>query len=362
MQGRNTKVQGNMDEFEKHQEKNSFTRLVEKLHAQTDRAFAMEKWVHAKNEVKPWQEMARSKLVELLGIDTILDHREPVTTDMEDALDTPDIGGCSVEYIYIHSWLGSWIPAYVVKPTGDGGKKRPAILCLHGHAENKDSITGVWDRHRNSITAGIDLARRGFITLSIDHWGFGERGFGSGARNYDRTEAKYNLNLLLYGMTINGLRAFDATKALDYLASRPDVDAKRMGCIGLSLGGTITMYLSAIDERVQVVVIEGYANTFKASIIDKDHCSCNYIPGMLKFMEMPDVLGLIAPRPMYWVTGAKDEIFPIHGFEQARHQVKCLYDMLDVPEHFQYHVHGGGHEYVGGPELDFIQGILDPGG
>nr|MDO8116453.1 hypothetical protein [Candidatus Sigynarchaeota archaeon] len=139
-----------------------------------------------------------------------------------------------------------------------------------------------------------------------------------------------------------------------------DVDATRVGCIGLSLGGTITMYLSAIDERVKVAVIEGYANTFKASIVDKNHCSCNYIPSMLKFMEMTDVLGLIAPRHMYWVTGARDDIFPIHGFDHACQQVKRLYEMLGVPERFQYHVHKGGHEYVGGPELDFIQKHLGP--
>lgn len=337
---------------ENEEESLSFSRLVNRIHATTERSLAMERHVKEASDVPSWQAALREKLAFLLGINDLLLDRQPPAIDHADGDDVPDIKGVEVEYIYVASWLGTWIPAYILKATGTGNRPRPAVLCLHGHGESKDSQCGVWNRGRNSITAGIDLARRGFLTMAIDHWGFNERGFGCNA--YDANEKKYNLNLLLYGRTINGLRVYDAVRCIDHLVTRPDVDPGRIGCIGLSLGGTITTYTAAIDTRIRAAVIEGYANTYKASIVDTDHCSCNYIPGLLQHAEMPDILGLIAPRPSCWVTGVQDAIFPLQGFREAEVKVRGAYQLLGAAGLFETHVHPRGHEYLGGPELDFL--------
>jgi dienelactone hydrolase len=346
MEGFDKELEGILDKF-------SFSRLVDRLHAATPRDLAMDRWVKSKADVRPWQDNLRKKLAELLGIDDIIASRGEPEVEHLDPSDIKTIPGIKVEYIYIKSWLGTWIPAFILKPEKLAKSRRPAFVCLHGHGENKDSMTGLWYKDAGATRAGIDLARMGYITISVDHWGWNERGFAQ--HRYDGNEAKYNLNMLLYGRTINGLRVHDALRCVDYLHTRDDVDTGKIGCIGLSLGGTLTMYTSAIDERIGLAVVEGYANTFKDSIVDIPHCSCNYIPGMLKHAEMPDILGLIAPRPMYWVTGAQDTIFPLDAFNKARAQVESLYNTLGVPGNFATHVHPRGHEYLGKPELDFIK-------
>lgn len=340
-------------ELDKILDKFSLSRLVDRLHDAMPRDLAMDKWVKCKADIRPWQVMLRKKIAELLGIDDILATRGKPDVEAQDTADVKTIPGIVVEYLYIKSWLGSWIPAFILKPANPAKQRLPAFVCLHGHGENKDSMTGMWNKGGGATRAGIDLARMGYITISIDQWGWNERGYAQ--HRYDGNEAKYNLNLLLYGRTINGLRVQDAIRCVDYLLARDDVDAGKIGCIGLSLGGTITMYTSAIDERISLAVVEGYASRFKESIVDIPHCSCNYIPGLLKHVEMPDVLGLVAPRPMFWVTGAQDAIFPLDAFDKARVQVESVYKLLGVQENFATHVHPRGHEYIGGPELDFIK-------
>nr|MDO8084737.1 alpha/beta hydrolase family protein [Candidatus Sigynarchaeum springense] len=346
-------MEGIDKELDEILDKLSFSRLVDRLHAATTRDLAMDKWVKVQADVKPWQDKLREKVVELLGIDDILASRGRPEVDLQEASDVKTMPGIKLEYMYIKSWLGSWIPAYVLKPEKPARTRLPAFVCLHGHGENKDSQAGLWYKDATATRAGIDLARMGYITISVDHWGWNERGYAG--NRYDGNEAKYNLNLLLYGRTINGLRVQDAIRCVDYLLARDDVDPAKIGCIGLSLGGTLTMYTSAIDERIGLAVVEGYANTFKDSIVDISHCSCNYIPGMLKHAEMPDILGLVAPRPMFWVTGANDEIFPLDAFKKAKAQVESLYKILGVPGNFATHVHPRGHEYLGKQELDFIK-------
>ncbi|HME55590.1 MAG TPA: alpha/beta fold hydrolase [Candidatus Lokiarchaeia archaeon] len=343
-----------MEDLDEMYEKLSFSRLINRLHAHTRQEFAMDKMVKAKADVKPWQDKLRKKFTELLCIDDLIAKRDPVTVEEGDIQDVKVPEGVSLEYIYINSWLGTLIPAYVLKPKQSTSDKLPAFVCLHGHGENKDSNAGIWNKGVGSTTAAIDLARRGHITIATDQWGFGERGFGP---DYDGSEGRYNLNLLLYGRTINGLRVYDAMRCVDYLLTRDDVDASRIGCIGLSLGGTITTSTSAVDERIKMAVIEGYANTYKDSIVDLSHCTCNYTPGIIKYAEMPDILGLIAPRPMFWVTGEQDTIYTLKGFNIAKEKIEKLYKLLGASDQFATFVHPEGHRYLGGPELDFIQSI-----
>jgi dienelactone hydrolase len=340
-----------MQDLDEMYEHLSFSRLLNRIYAQTPRALAMDAHVHAADDVPEWQERLRAKCIELLGIDDMLADRGEITTHPGD--DPPHIDGLIVEYYYIESWNGTWIPAYVLKPEHPAREKLPAFVCLHGHGESKETQVGRVRGNPHCTRAGIDLARMGYITISIDNWGWNERGFGPSG--LDSAEGRFNLNMLLFGRTINGLRVFDAMRCVDYLLGRGDVDPERIGCIGLSLGGTLTMWTAALDTRVSLAVIEGFANTYKASIIDLSHCTCNYIPGLLKYAEMPDILGLIAPRPMCWVTGHEDTIFPLDAFLTAREKINSLYELLGAGLEFATHVHPGGHEYLGGPELDFIR-------
>ena len=95
-----------------------------------------------------------------------------------------------------------------------------------------------------------------------------------------------------------GMLVWDAIRSIDYLQTRPEVDKERIGCVGLSWGGTHTAYTAALDERIKSAVISGYFSSFKDMLIDRGCCPCQYIPNILKYADFPDTVSLIAPRPL----------------------------------------------------------------
>lgn len=125
---------------------------------------------------------------------------------------------------------------------------------------------------------------------------------------------KMSTQLLMLGKTLTGLRVMESRLVLDYLASRPEVDAERLGIMGFSGGGLISSITAALDERLKAVVLTGFTSTFKESIIAVDHCICNHIPDILLYAELPEWIGLIAPRALFLESGEHDPIFPKQGF------------------------------------------------
>jgi hypothetical protein len=107
-----------------------------------------------------------------------------------------------------------------------------------------------------------------------------------------------------------GLRVWDVMRLIDHIDTRPDVALDHLPCVGLSGGGTATMYVTALDPRITSAYISGAINTFRDSIMTIQHCVCNYVPHLPEYAEMPDVAGLIAPRPLMVENGADDPIYP----------------------------------------------------
>ena len=122
----------------------------------------------------------------------------------------------------------------------------------------------------------------------------------------------------LFGMNLTALNTWDDMRGLDYLGSRPEVDADRLGCIGLSLGGTRSMYLSAVDERVKASSVVCYLTTFKQyALTQGNFCGSQFVPGILKYAEVADICGLVAPRPLLIESGIQDGGFPIETAREA---------------------------------------------
>ena len=88
----------------------------------------------------------------------------------------------------------------------------------------------------------------------------------------------------------------------------------KIGCMGISGGGLVAAFTSILDERIKATVISGYTSTFKGSIMDRRHCLDNYIPGILEYTEMPDLIGLIAPRALFIEAGTADHLFPLDKY------------------------------------------------
>jgi hypothetical protein len=149
---------------------------------------------------------------------------------------------------------------------------------------------------------------------------------------------------LLFGQTMAGWRVWDAMRAIDYLATRPDVDPARVATLGASGGGTTSLLTAAVDERVKVAVVSAYFNTFRDSIVSISHCPDNYVPGLLQDMELYDLSGLVAPRALFVESGRNDRIFPITGSQKAAAKAREIFAASGVPDLFGYEIHDGGHE------------------
>ncbi|WP_159887910.1 alpha/beta hydrolase family protein [Paenibacillus puerhi] len=194
--------------------------------------------------------------------------------------------------------------------------------------------------------------------------GFGDRRLQASLEaNPDATDTSclpISLMLLMCGMTIAGLRVYEAKRALDYIAARPEEDAGAIGTLGFSGGGLVASLTAALDERIRAVVLCGYAGTFEGSILSRPHCLDNYIPGILKQAEQPELLGLIAPRPLFIESGEEDRVFPVQSTREAIRRLGLLYRAANAEEKLDSDLFPGKHEISGRRFWDWLKRQLAP--
>jgi hypothetical protein len=163
---------------------------------------------------------------------------------------------------------------------------------------------------------------------------------------------------LLFGQTMIGWRVWDAMRTIDWIETRPELDRNRVGCMGISGGGTVTQFSTALDPRIKAAFISGYLNTFRDSIMSVSHCIDNYVPGILNWAENYDVAGLIAPRPLFSEGGDRDPIFPVKATRESFERVKKVYEVFGVPDRAQQEIFSGVHEFHGVKGLPFLASAL----
>jgi dienelactone hydrolase len=159
---------------------------------------------------------------------------------------------------------------------------------------------------------------------------------------------------LLVGQTMIGWRVWDVMRTIDYIAARPELDARRVGCMGISGGGTITLFSAALDPRIKVAMVSGYLNTFRDSIGSISHCIDNYVPGILNWAEMYDIAGLIAPRPLFVESGERDNIFPVQAAIDSFKAVKEIYSVFGAAERVEQEVFPDEHAFWGRRGIPFV--------
>jgi len=246
--------------------------------------------------------------------------------------------------------------------------RAPAILCNHGHGQyGKDSVMGVRsssDRivgiDRYNYDYGLQMAKRGYVTIAIDWRGFGERGdyyCVYDAIPYpgrDRCDIHLHRGSLM-GTNLLTLDIFDGIRVLDYLCSLEFVDAKRIGAMGLSFGGTMTTWLSLLDERIRVADIMCYSARFKEFAISLGNiCGSQYVPGLYKACDLPDLHGLIAPRPLIAEIGVYDDCFLIDDAMSCCNEVQKIYKAAGAASKYEIEVFEGGHRFSGNKAFDFF--------
>lgn len=150
--------------------------------------------------------------------------------------------------------------------------------------------------------------KQGFVVAAPEVLGFGDRRLAEDLKSGEpgrNSCFRLSAALLMTGQTMAGCRIYETMRALDYLQQRDEVDGERIGIMGISGGGLVAGFTAALDERISSAVVSGYANTFQDSILTRNHCLDNYIPGILLEAEMPDLLGLIAPRGLFLEAGTQ---------------------------------------------------------
>ena len=250
-------------------------------------------------EAEEWKRAAREKLLELLG---------PMPTEVvpqKVELGEPKAKeGYTRRTVTFATRRAMSAFGYILMPS-TGRAPGPAVLCVPGHGRGVDEIVGIDDegKDRDHLDGyqhdfAVQCVQRGYVTLALEPLGFGHRR-DPAARKKGASASSCQPaagSALMLGETMAGWRAWDAMRALDLLASLPEVDPYRMAMMGISGGGTVTIYTAALDSRVKVAVLSGSFCTFRDSIFGLSHCIDNYVPGILQWFEMADLTGLVRTR------------------------------------------------------------------
>ena len=281
--------------------------------------------------VLAWQEDLRSRLAGVLRVPLDFAARggQPEAT----VADT--VGGDHYQRrnMLLNTRSGS-VPVILTVPTDRGEGPFPAVVCIHGHGGTRESV---YDP--DTIYHGFAgrLAASGVVTIAAD------------VGQHQVRQA---------GATLMGERLEDLMRCVDLLETLPEVDPKRIGCAGLSLGGEMAMWLGALDTRVRAVVSAGFLTVMNQ--MEKNHCMCWKEDGLRELADFPDIYALVAPRSLLFQIGKQEplsqfntviakRVFRKYG-EPMRHSMRTVM-WLDI--------HPGGHEIHMATLLPFLVGHLD---
>ncbi len=306
---------------------------------------------------------ARAKVFELF-------HYEPATVDPgAKVVERWEEDDYVQERVEFNTAPGLRIPAYVLVPKGFSGP-RPGIVDLHSHGGmfvfgkekvmpmpggDHPAITEYRERNYGGRSTSLALCRRGYVVISIDAFYFGERrtifddmagGVPAEREDYSVEDVR-RLNrrsgqgeetlvksLFWAGLTWQGLVHWDDIRTVDYLASRPDVDEERIGCVGISMGGDRTDYLAGLDERIRCAVSVGWMSTLRPMIqahVDK-HSFVHFLPGMARYLDLPDLIGCMTPKPLMVQYCTDDPLYPLDGMKESAAKLAGIYKKAGAPD------------------------------
>lgn len=232
------------------------------------------------------------------------------------------------------------VPAWFLRPKALAGKV-PGVLYNHYHA-------GKYNLGKDEILLGKPeqglppysevLTAMGCCALCLDMWAFGERSA--------RTEMDLFKEMLWKGQILWGMMVYDSLRGVDYLASRPEVDAARLATLGMSMGSTMAWWVAALDERIKVCVDICCLTDYQALIESgglAGHGIYYYVPSLVKHFTTAGINALIAPRPHLALAGNLDPLTPPAGLDRIDRELKRVYAKLGEPEHWKLLRYDVGH-------------------
>ncbi|MEN9677334.1 MAG: hypothetical protein RIS76_3230 [Verrucomicrobiota bacterium] len=260
-------------------------------------------------------------------------------------------GDWTEERFEFDNGAGARVPGVLLLPRGRPGKV-PAILYHHWHGGEYDGGKGeLFQTRHTPAEPGPTLVNRGYAVLAIDAPCFGERnGTGPDAERGSAGELSAAKLELWLGRSLWGMMLRDDLIALDYLCSRPEVDATRIGATGISMGATRTWWLMALDERIRsgvaVACLTRYQNLIAAGGL-RHHGIYYYVPGMLRHFDTEAVIACVAPRSLLCLNGDQDAGSPVSGIREIEQIVTPAWKLMGKPSEFRSVIYPGvGHAYT----------------
>lgn len=253
---------------------------------------------------------------------------------------TFDRGNVTIENVHFQSKPGLYVTGNLYRPADVRvGKqpKYPAILYVCGHSgKGRDGNKTAFQDH------GMWFASNGYVCLVVDTLQLGEVA--------GKHHGTYNLNRFWWqnrGYTPAGVECWNGIRAIDYLISRPEVDAERIGVTGISGGGATTVWIAAADERVKVAVPVSGMSDLESYVTNKvinGHCDCMFFVNTYQW-EWTTSLALFAPKPLMFANSDNDSIFPMDGNRRIIARLRHCYDLLGKKDLVEEYVSKGGHDY-----------------
>ena len=312
----------------------------------------------ARGEAAQWQRKLRPRLVESLGgFPGERGRLEPRVLQKE------QMDGYAREQILFWSRPELQVFGYLLVPD-NLQRPGPVMICLPGHGRGVDDIVGIDKEGKQRKRYGgyqndfaLQCIAHGIAAFAIEQLGFGHRRDDAARKSSPEKSSCQPAAgaALMLGETMAGWRTWDVMRAIDYLETREELDGKRIGCMGISGGGTVTLYAAAVEPRIRLAFLSGSFCTFQQSIFSIAHCIDNYVPGILKLAEVSDIAGLIAPRPLFVENGEQDSIFPVEGTRLAFEKTLSIYRMLGKEENLALEVFPGKHEFWGKKGFEFVK-------
>jgi hypothetical protein len=300
--------------------------------------------LRSKKEFLAYQKRRRKELWSLLG-DLPWQHRpgpaKLIKTEKHD--------GYTLERLVLDLNGLEPVPAILLIPD-KRQKSAPGLLFIHSHG-------GMYDLGKERLLVGTKVqpayapvcADKGLITLAIDSWCFGERKSEpeGGVGELDAFKLT-----LWRGQVLWGMMMFDEYRALDYLASRPEVDPTRLGALGMSMGSTKAWWLAALEPRLRLCVdvccLTDFDELMRTNYL-RGHGIYYYVPALLKHFQTARINELIVPRPRLSVNGRQDRLTPPAGVERVRDYLLPLYRKYGREADCHIALYDCGHEET--PEM-----------
>lgn len=355
----------------------SLEKVMEGIRANNPMDLTVANWrkKNPRGSFKQWQTEARKCVMDAL-------HYHPGPLNLApNVISKEDRGTHTFERIEFNTTPWHRLEAYLLLPK-NVKYPVPGIVALHEWGGpmcfGKDRIANsgrdheVLAEHRETYYNGIylteELVKQGYAVIVIDAHHFGGRipkGIDDIPENldpYTLTVEEYQqlqsklASLLYYGVrqlnwagtTWAGLNYFDDSRCIDYLATRPEVDIKRIGVTGLSGGGWRTNMLAALDPRIKASVSVGWMTTSDMQQhynIRGAIGSFNLLPGVWNRMDIPDLAAMSAPNACMIVVGKEDILFPEEGKQQAKAAIKEAFDWAGAGNRTSFYSPAAPHNY-----------------